>query len=186
MIVDDDLQRVALLGQALAAGGNVVIAQLNTSDDLLTAVTRHQPDIILIDVDAPTRDTLESLGNLSRNRPRPVVLFAQKSDIETTRRAMRAGVSAYVVDGMSPSRLHSVMEVAIARFDEHQAVLRELQDTKNRLADRRDVDRAKGVLMQRRKMSETEAYEQLRRLAMDRNLRIGDAARSLLAAAELL
>lgn len=186
MLVDDDHQRVVLLRQALIAAGNVVVAQLTASDDLLTAVTHHQPDLILIDVDAPTRDTLESLGHLSRDRPRPVVLFAQHSDVETARRAMRAGVSAYVVDGMSPSRLRSVIDVAIARFDEHQALRRELAETKTRLADRRDVDRAKGMLMKRRNLTEVEAYEQLRKMAMDRNLKIGDAARSLLAAAELL
>jgi len=186
MLVDDDSRRMTLLRQALVDGGNEVVAQLATTDDLLTSVTRHHPDIILIDVDAPSRDTLESLGQISRDRPRPVVLFAMRSDVETTRRAMRAGVSAYVVDGMAPSRLKSVIDVAIARFEEREALRRELEETKMRLADRRDVDRAKGMLMQRRKLSETEAYEQLRKMAMDRNLKIGEAARSLLAAAELL
>lgn len=186
MLVDDDRHRMILLRQALLDGGNEVVAQLATSDDLLAAVSRHQPDVILIDVDAPSRDTLESLGQISRDRPRPIVVFATHSDADTARRAMRAGVSAYVVDGMAPSRLKSVIDVAIARFDEHQALRRELEETKMRLADRRDVDRAKGMLMQRRKLSETEAYEQLRKMAMDRNLKIGDAARSLLAAAELL
>lgn len=186
MLVDDDHHRVVLLRQALLDGGNEVVAQLATSDDLLTAVTHHQPDIVLIDVDAPTRDTLESLGQISRDRPRPVVLFAMHSDAETARRAMRAGVSAYVVDGMAPSRLKAVIDVAIARFNEHQALRRELEETKMRLADRRDVDRAKGMLMQRRQITETQAYEQLRKMAMDRNLKIGEAARSLLAAAELL
>ncbi|MEC9363733.1 ANTAR domain-containing response regulator [Sinimarinibacterium flocculans] len=186
MLVDDDQHRVVLLRQALIDGGNAVVAQLTTSDDLLTAVAHHQPDVVLIDVDAPTRDTLESLGQIARDRPRPIVLFAKHGDAETARRAMRAGISAYVVDGMPESRLKSVIDVAIARFDEHQALRRELEETKMRLADRRDVDRAKGMLMQRRKITESEAYEQLRKMAMDRNLRIGDAARSLLAAAELL
>ncbi len=186
MLVDDDYGRMALLRQALLAGGNDVVAQLSTTDDLLAGVARLQPDIILIEVDAPSRDTLESLGQINRDRPRPIVLFANHSDADTARRAMRAGVSAYVVDGMSPSRLKSVIDVAIARFDEHQALRRELHETKTRLADRRDIDRAKGILMQRRKLSETEAYELLRKMAMDRNVKIGDAARSLLAAAELL
>jgi two-component system, response regulator / RNA-binding antiterminator len=186
MLVDDDHHRVVLLRQALIDGGNAVVAQLTTSDDLLTAVAHHQPDVVLIDVDAPTRDTLESLGQIARDRPRPIVLFAKHGDADSARRAMRAGVSAYVVDGMPESRLKSVIDVAVARFDEHQSLRRELEETKTRLADRRDVDRAKGMLMQRRKITESEAYEQLRKMAMDRNLRIGDAARSLLAAAELL
>lgn len=186
MLVDDDDQRMLLLRQALIGDGNVVVAQLTTADDLITAVAQHQPDIVLIDVDAPSRDTLESLGRITRDRPRPIVLFARHGDADSARRAMRAGVSAYVVDGMPEARLRSVIEVAIARFDEYQALRRELEDTRARLADRRDVDRAKGVLMQRRGLSESQAYEQLRRMAMDRNLKIGDAARALLAAAELL
>lgn len=186
MLVDDDLGRMALLRQALAAAGNEVVAQLGPADDLIAAVARHQPDLILIDVDSPARDTLESLGQISRDRPRPVVVFASHSDSDMARRAMRAGVSAYVVDGMQPTRLKSVIDVAIARFDEHQALRRELADTKTRLADRRDIDRAKGVLMQRRGLSENDAYEQLRKMAMDRNVKLGDAARALLAVAELL
>lgn len=186
MLVDDDYGRMALLRQALLASGNEVVAQLAPADDLLQAVADCQPDLILIDVDSPARDTLESLGQISRDRPRPIVIFASQSDAETARRAMRAGVSAYVVDGMAASRLKSVIDVAIARFDEHQELRRELAETKTRLADRRDVDRAKGILMQRRKLSENDAYELLRKMAMDRNVKIGEAARALLAAAELL
>jgi response regulator NasT len=186
MLVDDDCGRMALLRQELLLGGNEVVAQLSPDDDLLQAVDNCHPDVILIEVDSPSRDTLESLGQITRDRPRPIVLFTQHSDANTARRAMRAGVSAYVVDGMTPTRLKAVIDVAIARFDEHQALRHELEETKSRLADRRDVDRAKGVLMQRRKLSETQAYELLRKMAMDRNVKIGDAARSLLAAAELL
>ncbi len=186
MLVDDDDGRRALLQQALAAEGHQVIAVLATRDDLLAAVARAQPDIILIDVDAPSRDTLESLGQISRDRPRPVVVFAAHSDAETTRRALRAGVSAYVVDGLAATRLKSVIDVAIARFDDYQRLHRELEETRGKLADRRDVDRAKGLLMQRRGLQEEQAYELLRKLAMDRNLKIGDAARTLIAAAELL
>ena len=186
MLVDDDLGRMALLRQALAAHGDEVVAQLGPADDLVGAVAHLQPDLILIDVDFPARDTPESLGLISRDRPRPIVVFASHSDSDMARRAMRAGVSAYVVDGMQPTRLKAVIDVAIARFDEHQALRRELADTKSRLADRRDIDRAKGILMQRRGLSENDAYEQLRKMAMDRNVKLGDAARSLLAVAELL
>lgn len=186
MLVDDDRQRLEMLRQALIDNGNAVVAQLTTTDDLLTAVTQHQPDIVLIDVDAPTRDTLESLGQITRDRPRPIVLFARRGDAEAARRAVRAGVSAYVVDGMPQARLQSVIDVAIARFDEHQALRRELEETRTRLADRRDVDRAKGILMQRRQLTEAQAYEQLRKLAMDRHMRLGEVARALLATAELL
>lgn len=186
MLVDDDRERIGLLDAALTEAGHEVIARQMASDDLLAAVGSHQPDIILIDVDAPSRDTLESLGQISRERPRPIVLFAQASDSETIRRAMRAGVSAYVVDGLAPSRLKPVIDVAIARFQEFQGLKRELENTRLKLADRRDVEKAKGLLMKRRGLDEGTAYEMLRRMAMDRNLRLGDVARSLIAAAEVL
>lgn len=186
MLVDDSQSRLEMLQEALVKEGHEVVARLHNDEDLLDAVRRHAPDIVLIDVDAPSRDTLESLSQIHRDQPRPIVLFANHSDSDTIRRAMRAGVSAYVVDGLAPSRLRSVMDVAIARFHEHQALVRELDDAKSRLADRRDIDRAKGVLMSRRGLTEEQAYELLRKMAMDRNLKIGDAARALISAAELL
>lgn len=186
ILVDDDRERINLLAAALGAAGHEVVGRLLDTDDILGAVDLLQPDIVLLDVNSPTRDTLESLGQISRDRPRPIVLFAQNSDSETIRRAMRAGVSAYVVDGMNPNRLQPVIEVAIARFQEFQGMRRELENAKSKLADRRDVEKAKGLLMKRRGVDENAAYELLRKMAMDRNIRLGDVARSLLAAAELL
>ncbi|MFP5357424.1 MAG: ANTAR domain-containing response regulator [Gammaproteobacteria bacterium] len=186
MLVDDDERRATLLAQTLCAAGHQLVARVSTRDALLAEVAAHQPDIVLIDVDAPSRDTLESLSAISRERPRPIVLFANTGDAQTIRRALRAGVSAYVVDGLSAARLQPVIEVAIARFEEFQSLRHELEDARLKLADRRDVEKAKGLLMKRRGLDEPAAHELLRRMAMDRNLRIGDAARALLAAAELL
>lgn len=186
MLVDDDPTRTLQVEQALRSAGYDVSVRLDTHADLIAEVQRHQPDVILIDVDAPGRDTLESLNRISSDCPRPVVMFAGDGDADTIRRAVRAGVSAYVVDGLSTQRLKPVLEVAIARFHEHQALKRELEEAKGRLADRRDVDRAKGLLMQRRQLTEPQAYEMLRKMAMDRSLKIGDAARALIAAADLL
>ena len=186
MLVDDNQDRMGQLDAALTASGHQVVGRLLDTDDILGAVDTLHPDIVLIDVDSPSRDTPESLGQISRDRPRPIVLFAQNSDSETIRRAMRAGVSAYVVDGMTPGRLQPVIEVAIARFQEFQGLKQELASTKLKLADRRDVEKAKGLLMKRKGMDENTAYETLRRMAMDRNIRLGEVARSLIAAAELL
>ena len=186
MLVDDDAQRLDMLESALHGVGHEVVARCKTCDDLLTAARTTRPQIVLIDVDSPGRDMLESLAQINRDDPMPMALFAAKSDVESIRRAMRAGVCAYVVDGLSPSRLQPVMEVAIARFAEHQSLRRELDDAKSRLADRKDIDRAKGLLMARRALSEEQAYEQLRKAAMNRNLKIGDAARAVIAAADLL
>jgi two-component system, response regulator / RNA-binding antiterminator len=186
ILVDDDRERTGLLDAALTAAGHEVVGRLLDTDDILGAVGTLQPDIVLLDVNSPSRDTLESLGQITRDRPRPIVLFAQNSDSETIRRAMRAGVSAYVVDGMNPNRLQPVIEVAIARFQEFQGMRRELENAKLKLADRRDVEKAKGLLMKRKGVDENAAYELLRKMAMDRNIRLGEVARSLLAAAELL
>lgn len=186
MLVDDDEARLALLVEALEQGGHSIVARASPNDDLCRLVRDLAPEMVLIDVESPGRDMLESLAQLQASDPTPVALFAAKSDAESIRRAMRAGVCAYVVDGLSTTRLQPVIEVAIARFAEHQAMKRELDDAKARLADRKDIDRAKGLLMQRRALSESEAYEQLRKAAMNRNLKLGDAARAVIAAADLL
>lgn len=186
MLVDDDPARIAALEMPLRALGHEVVATVVTTADLQAAVRRYQPDVILIDVDAPSRDTLESLDQVSRDQPRPIVLFASQSDPETIRRAVRAGVSSYVVDGLNPARLKPILEVAIARFQEFQALHRELEETRIKLADRKDIERAKGLLMKRRGLDENAAHEMLRSMAMDRNLKLGDAARALIAAADLL
>jgi response regulator NasT len=186
MLVDDNAERLTMLEQALVVEGHSVVARLDTRADLSAAVAQHQPDVIFIDVDAPGRDTLESLGQLHREQPRPIVLFAARSDAETTRRAVHAGVSAYVVDGLHPARLSGLLELAIARFEMHESLRRELDQARTRLADRRDIEKAKGLLMKRRRLDEAAAYELLRRMAMDRKQRIGDVARVLLTAADVL
>lgn len=186
MLVDDKQERLRMLEQALVAEGHVILARLSTQDDLSAAVVQYQPEIILIDVDAPGRDTLESLSQLHREQPRPIVLFAERSDTETTRRAVLAGVSAYVVDGLHPTRINAVLEVAIARFELHQALRSELDKARLRLSDNRDIEKAKGLLMKRRNIDETTAFGLLRRMAMERQQRIGEVARVLLTAADVL
>lgn len=186
MLIDLNPGRAALLEQALRDNGCDVVARVSSHEDLLLKLDQVRPDVIIIDMESPDRDTLESLRSISRDQPRPIVMFAEKSDSDTIREAVGAGVSAYVVDGMSPSRLRPILDVAIARFREYQALRQELEETKTKLADRKDVDKAKGILMQRKGMGEDEAYAALRKMAMDRNIKIGDAARTLIAAAELL
>ncbi|MDD5394073.1 MAG: ANTAR domain-containing protein [Thiothrix sp.] len=186
MLVDSDSDRSGSLEAALLAAGYTHIIRIGSGDNLMNAVRNHQPDIILIDMQSPDRDTLESLRNVSRETPKPIVFFAEQSDYETTRAAINAGVSAYIVDDLPGKRLKSVLEVAIARFQEYQKLKEELEDYKSRLQDRKDVDKAKGILMQHRNLSEEEAYQLLRKMAMDRNMKIGEAARNFIAAMALL
>ncbi len=157
-----------------------------TGADLCAEVAAVSPDVIIIDIDSPDRDTLENMRTISRERPRPVVMFTNDNNTETIRAAVRAGVSAYVVDGLHASRVMPVMEVAIARFEKFQSMREELRQTRTTLADRKLIDRAKGILMRQLQLDEDAAYKTMRKMAMDRNLKIADLARSLIAASELM
>jgi len=186
ILIDQTSGRSAILDQALRDAGHDVIARLNADEDILARVRATRPDIVLIDMESPDRDTLEHLRTINQDQPRPIVMFAENSDEETIEAAIRAGVSAYVIDGIDPKRLRSIMQVAIARFREYQALRRELDETRTRLAERKLIDKAKGLLMQKKNLSEEQAYQSLRKLAMDRNQRVGEVARNLIAVMELL
>lgn len=186
MLVDQSPGRSAILEQALHDAGHQVIARLNGQANLLKQVQDIAPDIILIDMESPDRDTLEHLRTISRDQPKPIVLFAERSDSTTTAAAIRAGVSAYVVDEVNPKRLKPIMEVAIARFREFQALRRELEETRNKLAERKVIEKAKGLLMTRKDLDEEQAYQALRKMAMDRNQRLAEVARNVIAVMELL
>lgn len=185
MVVDDDDARAAFVTQALQASGYDVVARISAAEDLLAAVRRVQPDVVLVDMDNPARDVLDNCAAVTQEVPRPIVFFARNADPDTIAEAVRAGVSAYVVDGLTEPRLKPILDVAIARFKEHQKLRDELQDMRTRLADRRDVERAKATLAKLRKLDEAQAYALLRRSAMARRITIGEAARTVLAAAEL-
>lgn len=186
MLVDDAPARRSILAETLGEAGHRVVGHYSTATPLDEAVSRHRPDLVILDLDAPGRDMLESLDQLNRENPHPIVLFASRSDAETTRRAVHAGVSAYVVAGLHPARLAPIMEMAIARFEQDRALRQELERIQGRMDDQRDIDRAKQLLMERRQLRETQAFHLLRKVAMDRKQRIGDVARQLIAAAEAL
>ncbi|MDV3243407.1 MULTISPECIES: ANTAR domain-containing response regulator [Methylocaldum] len=180
MLVDQDSARSAILEQALHDAGHQVVARIKHGHNLLRELKECQPDMVIMDLEAPGRDTLEQMREISRDQPRPIILFSNKRDGDYIRQAVQAGVSAYVVDGLSQERIMPIVEVAMARFREFEALKRELHETKTQLADRKVVDKAKGILMQRKGMSEDEAYQLLRKTAMSRNMRIADVARTLL------
>lgn len=185
VLVDEDDARAALLTKALHDDGHHVVARLTVSDDLLGAVNRAAADIVLVDMDSPARDTLDSCADVSREQPTPIVFFARDSDSDTIQRAVRAGVSAYVVDQMPEQRLRAILDVAIARFHEYQTLRAERDEARTRLADRKDIERAKALLMRVRQLEEEPAYQLLRSSAMKRRITMGEAARLLLSAAEL-
>jgi len=186
MIVDDDGERSRNLRGALTLAGYHVVAELQESIDLPDAVAGLKPEIIIVAADSPSRDTLEHINVTTRNAPRPVVLFTQDGASDSIRAAVNAGVSASVVDGLAPERIRSILEVARARFEAHQEMAQKLADTERQLAERKSVEKAKGMLMKRRGLSEEEAHKELRNLAMQTGKRLGEVAETLIAAAHLL
>jgi response regulator NasT len=157
-----------------------------SDDNLLSTVKRCNPDVILIDVEAPGRDTLESLQSVQANVPRPMVMFSQDDDYETIKRATLAGVSAYVVDGLQTKRVRPIIDAAIARFQQFSLLEGELKRARNQLDERKLIDKAKGIIMRQRGVSEEVAYRSMRKLAMDTNKKLVDVARSIIDAASLL
>jgi response regulator NasT len=186
MIVDERDERARILESALARAGHEIVARLSGPVDLQESVLEIQPDVVIVDMDCPDRDTLENMSRITREQPRPMVMFVDQSDSGAIRAAVQAGVSAYVVGGLDPDRVRPILEVAIARFEELQSLRRELAGARTDLADRKMIERAKGILMKNRNLSEEEAYQALRKAAMNRKRRLADVAREIVGAAELL
>ena len=186
MVVDEHLERQEGVSKILASVGCEVVASLKPADDLLDQVMSHQPDVVIIDMDSPSRDTLESLRSVQSAMPRPMVMFSQDDDGETIRRAVDAGVSAYIVDGLQAGRVRPILDAAMARFEQYRALEDELHKTRDQLEGRKKIDRAKGILMKERDLSEDEAYALMRKTAMAQNKKIADIADTVIAAAELL
>jgi len=186
MLVDEDPDRAAGVRAALEANGCEVVSRLASPMEIYDAVVACSPDVIIIDTESPSRDSLESLAFVARDRPHPIVMFSGDRSSDTIREAIRAGVSAYVVDGLSPERLQPILEVAVERFAAEQGLKQELADARSQLAGRKDVERAKGILMKQKNIAEDEAFQQLRRFAMDRGLKMADAAAQVIDMAKLL
>ena len=186
MIVDEVVERAEVLRQALMRARYDVIDYEPSTLDLHRQVAARQPDIVIIDTDSPDRDTLENICVVSRDEPRPVVMFTHDGDSEKIRAATLAGVSAYVVDGMTAERIGPIIDAAVARFEQFHALKRELDDLEEKLADRKVIERAKGVLMKSRNLSEEEAYRAMRKQAMESNSRLATVAQQVIAIAGLI
>ncbi|RTR02909.1 ANTAR domain-containing response regulator [Halomonas nitroreducens] len=180
LLVDDEIVRAAMVEEALAQEGHEVVCRLQSPASLNEMVARHAPDVVIIDMESPDRDTLDSMSLLNRENPRPVVFFADQHEPDTMQAALEAGVSAYVVDGLVPSRVKAILEVAIARFASFQSMRSELDKARGQLADRKRIERAKGLLMKHQDCDEEQAYRMLRKLAMDRGQRIGEVAANVI------
>jgi len=186
LLIDESPERIAVLREGLEGAGYEVAAALASPLELLRAVEEVKPDVIIIDTESPSRDVLEHVVLITRDQPRPIVMFASDDAPETIRLAVRAGVSAYIVDGLDPARVKSIIDVAVARFGEHQRLRTELAEANLKLSERKLVERAKGILMKARGMDEEQAFQALRRMAMDRGKRLVDIARQVIDMADLL
>lgn len=169
----------------LEAGYNVV-AVLPVDPFLDDRIAQIQPDMIIVDAESQARDTLEHVVMATRDARRPIVMFTDDDDTTHVRDAIAAGVTAYVVAGLAPERVKPVLEVALARFEHEEKLRRELAEARTQLADRKLIDRAKGLVMQRHGITEPEAYARLRKAAMDKGLKMTDIAQRIIDAADLL
>ena len=186
LIVDRTVDRSHALREALEREGYVALTPPSGSFDLLRCVRELEPDVIIVDMDSPDRDILEDSRRVFLEQPRPIVMFVDESDSASIRAAVEAGVASYVVKGASPERVRPVVEVALARFRAFQSLRIELDEARNSLAERKLVERAKGILMQRRGCCEDDAYRMLRQMAMSRGQRLADVARNVIEMATLL
>ena len=180
LLVDGVAERARMVAAGLAEAGCDVVAVAPDAEDLTRRVREARAEVIVCDLDDPGRDALESMRALNRDEPRPVVLFANRGEPDQIEAALEAGVAAYVVEGLTPNRVRPVIEVAIRRFRAHQALREELESTRATLAARKLIDGAKARLMETRKLTEQEAYRRLRRMAMDRGIRLAEAAKAVL------
>ena len=179
-------ERSRSLRIGLLENGFNLVAVLPADTFLNERLTQLQPDMIIVDAESQARDALEHVVVATRDARRPIVMFTNDNDTSHVKDAVAAGVSAYIVAGLSSERIRPILDVAMARFQHEQALRQELADTKVELQDRKIIDRAKGILMQRQGLNEQAAYDKLRKTAMDKSLKVVEVAQRMLDVAELL
>jgi two-component system, response regulator / RNA-binding antiterminator len=186
VIVDENPVRAAILEDGLREAGYAHVVHLNETSHLLTRIYSIDPDVILIDLENPSRDVLEQMFQMSRVVKRPIAMFVDQSDAASIEAAVDAGVSAYIVGGLHKERIKNILDLCISRFNAFARLQDELDRTRTALEERKVIDRAKGILMKARKLNEEEAYALLRRTAMNEKKKIAEVAQSVVTAAELL
>jgi response regulator NasT len=186
LIIDENHVRAAVIQEGLREAGHLTVSWLRETANLLTRIMEIDPDVIVIDLGSPSRDVLEQMFQVSRLVRRPVAMFVDQSDSASIHDAMAAGVSAYVVDGLKKERVKHILDMCIVRFNVFSRLEDELQEAKTALADRKVIERAKGILMAAKSLSEQEAYVLMRKTAMNQKRRLAEIARAIVTAEELL
>jgi response regulator NasT len=186
VIVGPNPLRSAILRDGLQEAGYQRVALIDDIRQLARQLSGGAPDVILIDLENPSRDVLEQMFQMSRALRRPIAMFVDQSDSFMIEAAVDAGVGAFIVNGLTKSRVRSILELTISRFNALARLQRELDEAKSALADRKVIDKAKGILMKRKQLGEEQAYGLLRQSAMNQNRKVVDVAQSIITAAELL
>ena len=186
LVIDDNAMRASTIEEGLRDAGHGAVTVLTEMRQLLRRIVEIDPDVILMDLGNPNRDVLDQMFQVSRSVRRPVAMFVDQSDRASIEAAVDAGVSAYVVNGLRRERVKSVLDMAITRFNALNRLRQELDRTKQQLEDRKIIDKAKGILMKSRNLSEADAYALLRSTAMKESRRLAEVAQGLVMAMKLL
>src|SRR5246500_1593680 len=186
VIVDESPIRAAILEEGLREAGFTGVVHISEMQSLLARIYALDPDVILIDLENPSRDVLEQMFQVSRAVRRPIAMFVDQSDAASIQASVDAGVSAYIVDGLKKERVKPILDLCISRFNAFSRLQAELDRTRTALEERKVIERAKGILMKVRQLSEEEAYALLRKTAMNENRKIAEIAQSIVTASELL
>lgn len=180
LLIDDDPDRAIALSETLDQSRYKVKQMVSADASLLKQVDELQPDIIIIDVESPNRDILESLHTLNKFNPKPIVMFSEQEDTNTINETVQSGVSAYSARDISPTRVRAILDTAVAQFQQMQLLRNQLEETQQALASQKVIDQAKTLLMETRKCTEKEAYQHLRKMAMDGGLRMEQVAKNVI------
>lgn len=185
VIVDESPIRSLILQEGLREAGFTQVERIGEMHNLLKQIYAIDPDVILIDLENPSRDTLEQMFQVSRAVRRPIAMFVDQSDADSIQASVDAGVSAYIVDGLKKERIKSILDLCVSRFKAFSKLQDDLEQAKSDLEERKTIERAKGILMKAKKLSEEDAYKLMRSAAMRENKKIIEIARSVITAAEM-
>jgi response regulator NasT len=186
LVIDENRIRASIIEAGLRETGHDKVTVVHDITGMARTIAETNPDVIVISLENPNRDVLENMFQLSRAVKRPIAMFVDRADRASIEAAVEAGVSAYVVDGLKQERVKPILDMAISRFNAFSRLSRELEEARNELENRKLVERAKGILMKSRGLSEEDAYALLRKTAMNQNRKLADIAQSLVTAAGLL
>ncbi|MEN3147510.1 ANTAR domain-containing response regulator [Neorhizobium sp. IRAMC:178] len=186
LVIDENAIRASIIEEGLREAGHSKVTVIHEVQGVARIIETLKPDVIVIDIENPNRDMMEHLFQLTRTVSRPIAMFVDRSDTALIEAAMDAGVSAYVVDGLKKERVKAILDMAVSRFNAFSRLQRELAEAKSALEERKVIERAKGILMKMRGLSEEDAFALLRQTAMNEKKKISDIAQSVVTAAGLL